>query len=74
MDAWLIYARRIPHTLTLIEELGHPELLQWIIWMRSRRNNEAVNFVRQGGYLDKSERSIYPQGRRKGGFVARSNT
>ncbi|WP_263286766.1 hypothetical protein [Pseudomonas sp. BF-RE-29] len=42
--------------------------------MRSRRNNEAVNFVRQGGYLDKDERSIYPQGRRKGGFVARSNT
>ncbi|MDI3273000.1 hypothetical protein ACYZT3_01880 [Pseudomonas sp. MDT1-16] len=57
--------------LLLIEKLGHRELLQWITWMRSRRNNEAVSFVRQGGHLDKATRSIYPQGTRKGRFVAR---
>ncbi|WP_222833795.1 hypothetical protein [Pseudomonas sp. SC3(2021)] len=57
--------------LLLIEALGHAELLGWITWMRSRRNNEAVSFVRQGGHLDKAQRSIYPQGRRKGGFVWR---
>ncbi|WP_159299187.1 transposase [Pseudomonas chlororaphis] len=55
--------------LLLIEELGHRELLQWIAWMRSRRNNEAVSFVRNGGHLDNSTRSIYPQGTRKGRFV-----
>jgi hypothetical protein len=53
----------------LIEALGPAELLGWITWMRSRRNNEAVSFVRRGGYLDKAQRSIYPQGKRKGGFV-----
>lgn len=46
--------------LLLIEGLGHMELLQWITWMRSRRNKEAVSFVRQGGHLDKAMRSIYP--------------
>jgi hypothetical protein len=56
--------------LLLIEALGHPELLQWITWMRSRRNNEAVSFVRQGGYLNKATRSVYPQGTRKGRFVS----
>ncbi|WP_274381391.1 hypothetical protein [Pseudomonas cavernicola] len=39
--------------------------------MRSRRNKEAVNFVRQGGHLDKATRSIYAQGARKGSFGAR---
>ena len=57
--------------LLLIEVLGHAELLGWITWMRSRRNNEAVSFVRQGGYLDKATRSIYPQGMRTGKFVSR---
>ncbi|MEX5669053.1 hypothetical protein ABFV57_29725, partial [Pseudomonas neuropathica] len=57
--------------LLLIDQLGHFELLQWITWMRSRRNNQAVSFVRQGGYLDKATRSIYPQGTRKGKFVSR---
>lgn len=57
--------------LLLIEEQGHLELLQWIDWMRSRRNKEAVNFVRQGGHLDKATRSIYAQGARKGSFGAR---
>jgi hypothetical protein len=54
----------------LIEALGHPELLGWITWMRSRRHNEVASFVRQGGYLDKATRSIYPQGTRKGRFVS----
>lgn len=58
--------------LLLIEQLGYRELLQWIIWMRSRRNNEAVSFVRNGGHLDKATRSIYPQGTRKGKFVAQT--
>ncbi|MHC8352940.1 transposase [Pseudomonas sp. RT4P38] len=57
--------------LLLIDQLGHPELLQWITWMRSRRNNEAVSFVRQGGHLDKATRSVYPQGTRKGRFVSK---
>jgi transposase-like protein len=56
--------------LLLIEKLGRPELLQWITWMRSRRNNEAVSFVREGGHLDKATRSIFPQGTRKGRFVS----
>jgi transposase-like protein len=58
--------------LLLIEWLGHQELLQWITWMRSRRNNEVVKLVLQGGHLDKGERSIFPQGRRTGKFKARS--
>lgn len=58
--------------LLLIEEQGHMELLQWITWMRSRRNREAVHFVRQGGHLDKVARSIYPQGARKGKFTDRT--
>ncbi|MEB0045795.1 MULTISPECIES: hypothetical protein [unclassified Pseudomonas] len=54
--------------LLLIEQRGYQELLQWITWMRSRRNNETVRFVRNGGYLDQATCSIYPQGARKGRF------
>lgn len=60
--------------LLLIEELGHRELLLWIRWMRSRRINEIVGFGRDGGHLDKSTRSIYPQGNRTGRFVPRQDT
>ncbi|WP_223514578.1 hypothetical protein [Pseudomonas sp. GL-B-19] len=56
--------------LLLIEALGHPELLGWITWMRSRRHNEVSTFARQGAHLDKATRSIYPQGTRKGRFVS----
>nr|WP_126359486.1 hypothetical protein [Pseudomonas fluorescens] len=66
------YLLELPHRrakfLLLIEASGHTELLGWITWMRSRRNNEAVTFVRHGGHLDKASRSIYSQGSRKGRF------
>lgn len=57
--------------LLLIEALGHSELLGWIVWMRSRRSNEVVSLVRQGGCLDMATRSVYPQGLRKGRFVSK---
>lgn len=41
------------------------ELLQWITWMRTRRNRETVDFVRQGRHLDKAAALFIRKGRAK---------
>ncbi|EIK97143.1 hypothetical protein PMM47T1_08376 [Pseudomonas sp. M47T1] len=41
--------------LLLIESQGHTERLQWITWMRKRRNIEIQQYVREGGVVEKSD-------------------
>lgn len=60
--------------LLLIEAENHAELLKWITWMRRRRSNEILQFVREGGVLERATRSVFPQGARTGGEITRKKS
>lgn len=48
--------------MQMLEQQGHAELVQWIIWLRSRRVKEVSDFVRDGGQLEAVTGSRYTTG------------